>query len=172
MKKVSVNLEVMESMNYFWNATADKEKVGEEFLMTISDHPSMKVLYGDEFTSESVRKVLSAISNKEPLRGTKPEMRFWNNNMWMLEDLDFMKMMLHPLKVLNLNDIQASEDIEIIFVPGHMDVCYQEGNKLIVNFFSVKADLSDESVMTIEDKDIKKWFEEKLWEHFPVIGRR
>lgn len=162
----------MESVYYFWNATADKEKVGEEFFMTIADHPSMKVLYGDEFTSESVRKVLSDISNGEPFSGTKPEMEFWNNNMWMLKDLNFMRRMLHPLKVLNLNDVQASEDIEIIFVPGHTDVWYQDGNKLIVNFFSLKADPSDESVMTIEDKDIKKWFEEKLWEHFPIVGRR
>lgn len=172
MNKVNINLEVMESMNYFWNATAEKEKVGEEFLMTIADHPGMKVLYGEEFEVDSVRKVLSAISNREPLKGTKPEMRFWNNNMWMLEDLDFMNMMLNPLKALNLDDIKVSADVEVVFIPGHMDVCYQEGNKLFVNFFRLKADLNEEGVVTIEDKDIKKWFEEKLWEHFPVIGRR
>ncbi len=172
MAKVTINLEVMESMNYFWNATSDKEKVGESYLVTIADHPCMKVLYGEEFTADSVRKVLSAISNREPLRGTKPEMRFWNNNMWMLEDLDFMNMMLNPLKVLNLDDIQVREDTEIVFIPGHMDVCYKDGNKLIVNFFNVKADLYNEEAVTIEDKDIKVWFEEKIWNEFPVLGRR
>ena len=172
MAKVNINLEVMESKNYFWSATGDKEKVGEAYLVTIAEHPGMKALYGEEFTEDSVRKVLSAISNREPLRGTKPEMRFWNNNMWMLEDLEFMNMMLNPLKALNLNDIEVREDVEVVFIPGHMDVCYKDGNKLIVNFFSVKADLYDENVVTIEDKDLKKWFEEKLWEDFAVLGRR
>ena len=172
MAKVNINLEVMESMNYFWSATGDREKVGEEYLMTIADHPNMKALFNEEFTTDSVRKVLSAISNREPLKGTKPEMRFWNNNMWMLEDLDFMKMMLHPLKVLNLDDIEVREETEVVFVPGHVDVCYKDGNKLIVNFFSVKADLENEDVVTIEDKDLKVWLEEKIWDNFPVLGRR
>ncbi len=172
MAKVTINLEVMESMNYFWNATSDKEKVGESYLVTIAENPCMKVLYGEEFNADSVRKVLSAISNREPLRGTKPEMRFWNNNMWMLEDLDFMNMMLNPLKVLNLDDIQVREETEIVFIPGHMDVCYKDGNKLFVNFFNVKADLYNEGTVTIEDKDIKVWFEEKIWNEFPVLGRR
>jgi len=162
MASIKINLEVMESMNYFWNATSDREKVGESYLVTIADHPNMKVLYGEEFESDSVRKVLSAISNREPLRGTKPEMRFWNNNMWMLEDLDFMNMMLNPLKVLNLDKLAPVSDTEVVFIPGHMDLCYREGNKLFVNFFRVKADLYEDDKLTIEDKDIVEWFKEKL----------
>lgn len=162
MSKIKVNLEVMESMNYFWNATSEREKVGEPYLVTIADHPNMKVLYGDDFTTDSVRKVLSAISNREPLRGTKTEMRFWNNNMWMLEDLEFMNMMLNPLKVLNLDNLSPASDTEVVFIPGHIDISYKEGNKLFVNFFRVKADLYDENLITIEDKDIAVWFKEKL----------
>ncbi len=162
MAKITINLEVMENMNYFWNATADKEKVGEAYLVSIADNENMKVLYNEEFTPDSVRKVLSAISNREPLRGTKTEMRFWNNNMWMLEDLEFMNMMLNPLKVLNLDEIAVSEDIEVIILPGHMDIFYKEGNKLFLNFFRVKADLYDEELVTIEDKKLIEWFKEKL----------
>ena len=162
MSKVKINLEVMESMNYFWNATSEREKVGEPYLVSIADHPNMEVLYSDDFTTDSIRKVLSAISNREPLRGTKPEMRFWNNNMWMLEDLEFMNMMLAPLKVLNLDKLSPNSDTEIIFIPGHMDLSYKKDNKLFVNFFRVKADLYEENVLTIEDKDITEWFKEKL----------
>lgn len=162
MATITINLEVMESMNYFWNATADKEKVGEAYLVSIAENENMKVLYNEDFTLDSVRKVLSAISNREPLRGTKTEMRFWNNNMWMLEDLEFMNMMLNPLKVLNLDEINVSDDTEIVIIPGHMDVFYKEGNKLYVNFFRVKADLYDEDLVTIEDKKLIDWFKEKL----------
>lgn len=158
MKKV--NLEVMESMNYFWNATSDREKVGEAYLVSIAESPSMNVLYGEEFTTDSVRKVLSAISNREPLRGTKPEMRFWNNNMWMLEDLEFMNMMLNPLKQLNLDELESSK--EVVFIPGHIDLCYDAGDKFYVNFFRVKADLYEEGKVTIEDKDLKEWLAEKI----------
>ena len=80
---VKLNMEVMELMLYFWQATSDREKVGEPFIMSIADHALMKPVYTDEFHAESVRRALSAISNKEIFSGeNKKESRFWNNTMW------------------------------------------------------------------------------------------
>jgi len=59
-----------------------------------------------DFNEESVRKVLSAIQNRELLSGaSKEEKRFWNNNMWMMEDLELPKLMAKPIKVLNVNHL-------------------------------------------------------------------
>lgn len=173
IKTIKVNLEVMESMLYFWQATKDREKVGEAYIMSIADKNEMKEIYEDDFTSESIRLVLSAISNREILNSTnKKERKFWNNNMWMMEDMDYMNLMLAPLKTLNLDSIKDNlknidtdaEELEVVFVPGHHDVYKVSKNKLIINFFRVKPDLFDESVITIEDKEIKAFIEEKLKE--------
>ena len=71
-------------------------------------------------------------------------------------------MMLSPLKILNLDDLAPVSDSEVVFIPGHMDICYREGSRLFVNFFRIKADLYEEDKLTIEDKDIFQWFREKL----------
>lgn len=162
MGKVRINLELMENMNYYWNATSEKEKVGEAYLNTIASNENLKVLYTEEFTQESIRKVLSAISNREVLKGTKTEMRFWNNNMWMLEDLEIMNQMLSPLKRLNLEGLEVKKDQEVVVVPGHYDLSYREEGKLYLNFFKVKVDLYEEGKVTIEDKDLMTWFKEEL----------
>ena len=78
----------------------------------------MEYLYREGFDKDSVRRVLSAISNREVLNSeSKLERKFWNNNMWMLEDLEFTNMMAQPVKTLNLsymvdklNSINGSTD--------------------------------------------------------------
>ena len=175
VKRIKLNLEILESMLFYWKATSEKEKVGESFLYTIVDHENMKHLYNDEFGGEDVRKVLSAISNREMFEWpTKAVGRFWNNNMWMLEDLEYTELMLAPLKTLNLDDQVAMinektggkgpEEGEIVCVPGHLDVYNIVDGTLFVNFFRVKPDLMDESIVTIEDKDLKTWMAEKAIE--------
>ncbi|GFN35576.1 TDE2712 family protein [Tepidimicrobium xylanilyticum] len=173
IKSIKTNLDVIEAMLYYWQATSEKEKVGESYILSIGDFPEMKYVYGDEFDKESVRKVLSAISNREILNSeSKKERKFWNNNMWMLEDLEFTNMMIRPLKVLNLNQMvdrlnslnpdKDFEQIEVIFVPGHMDEYIIDKNKLVINFFRVMPDLYEEGKVRIGDKDLLDYLEEKL----------
>lgn len=121
VKRIIVNLEEIEGMLYFWQATKDKEKVSESYLHELAGVPGLSATYDAEFTRESVRKVLSAITNRERLSSTTPkEGRFWNNNMWMMEDLGYTDAMAKPLKKLNLDSLvgelqgQGSNDAEEI----------------------------------------------------------
>ncbi|MCF6464984.1 TDE2712 family protein [Clostridium sp. Cult2] len=175
IKRIKTNLDVVEAMLYYWQATSEKEKVGEPYILSIGDYPEMKYVYGEGFDKESIRRVLSAISNREMLNSeSKKERKFWNNNMWMLEDLGFTNMMVQPVKTLNLdklidklNSINNNfeyDQIEVIFVPGHLDEYIIDGNKLIINFFRVMPDLYEEGKVTIGDKDFNDYIEEKLVE--------
>ena len=158
MKK---SLEVLESMIYYWNSVSEKEKVGEQYLASISENEEMKATYNENFDAESMRKVLSAISNREPFRGrTKNEGRFWNNNMWMLEDMDYMNMVIDPLKKLSLEDLGEGE---VVFLPLHLDLFYKKGNNIYINFFMIKPDLYNETdKLTIEDIEIKEWIKKNM----------
>lgn len=165
--QIEKNLDLMELMLYYWQATSEKEKVGENYLLDIANHVDMKVLYNEEFNEESVRRALSAISNKERFtaENTK-EGRFWNNNMWMLEDLEFMMMMYGPIKKMNFDSLAASvegeQKLTVHFVPGHMDTYLKLENHLYINFFKIKADLYEEDKLTIEDKSVEEFIKELL----------
>lgn len=173
IKSIKMKLDIIEAMLYYWQATSEKEKVGESYLNNIANYEEMKVLYDDEFNEESVRKVLSAISNREIFHSViKKERKFWNNNMWMLEDLEYTNMMVTPLKILNIDSILKNinekginskyENIEIVFIPGIESEYYIKDNKLIINFFRVKPDLYEDNKITIGDKSIIDYIEEKL----------
>jgi len=174
LDRIIVNLEVVEAMLYYWQATSEKEKVGESFLNNLSNMEGMKYIYDDEFKSESVRRALSAISNREIFSGeNKKEGRFWNNNMWMLEDLEYTNLMVAPIKTLNLNsmakelseisELKDYKELEVIFVPGHLDEYKIIDNKLIINFFRVKPSLYEDKT-EIGDKEINQYIKEKLIE--------
>lgn len=166
MSNIIVKNEILEMMLYIWDSVSQREKVGESFILEVANHDDMKYLYGEDFDKESVRKVLSAISNRELLnKPTKKESRFWNNNMWMLEDLEFTNKMIHPVKTLNLDDLKnklTKDEYEVIFIPGHIDEYYIDGNKLIINFFKIMVDLFVEGKVTIAQKPFKEYIEEKL----------
>jgi len=172
MTRINVKLDVIESMLFFWKATSEREKVGEAYMAGITDYDVMKHLYQDEFDAEAAREVLSAISNRELLNTTsKKSRKFWNNNMWMMEDLEYTDMMVAPLKQLNLDDVAeeltasgAPETIEVHFIPGHHDVYYKDENKVIINFFRVKPDLMDDSIVTIEDQPLKEYVADRIKE--------
>jgi len=175
IKSIKVNLDVIEAILYYWQATSEKQKVGEPYIISIAEFKEMEYLYGEGFDKDSVRRVLSAISNREVLNSeSKLERKFWNNNMWMLEDLEFTNMMVQPIKVLNLSDMVDKlnninsdtkyEQIQVIFIPGHVDEYYIDGNKLIINFFRIMPSLYEEGKVTIGDKDFKEYIEEKLIE--------
>jgi len=174
INRIKIKLDVIEAMVYYWQATSEKEKVGEGYINDISEFQEMKYIYDNEFNKESVRKVLSAISNREIFTSdSKKERKFWNNNMWMMEDLEYTKMMVTPLKVLNLdslieklnNTVESKfEELEVIFIPGHGDEYLISNNKLIINFFRVKPDLYEEDKITIGENLILDYIEEKLKE--------
>lgn len=174
VKTIKSNMNVIESMIYFWEATRDREKVGEQYLTTLTEFDEMKLLFDDEFNAESMRKVLSAISNREMLNNsTQKERQFWNNNMWMLEDLEFMRMMVKPLKSLNLDDMVDTvnskvdlpyEDIEVVFVPANKEEYLIKGSKLIINFFRVQVDMFDEDKVTVGGVNLKDYIVEKICE--------
>ena len=175
IKRIKINLDVVEAMLYYWQATSEKEKVGESYILSIGDFPEMEYLYGEGFDKESVRKVLSAISNREVLNSeSKKDRKYWNNNMWMLEDLEFTNMMVKPLKTLNLNGLidklnsinrdNEYDQIEVIFLPGHVDEYIIDENKLVINFFRVMPDLYEEGKVTIGDLLLQDYIERKLVE--------
>lgn len=173
LQRIKLNLDLMEGMLYYWQATGDKEKVSEQYLNDIAAMPSLALIYDNEFNAESVRKVLSAITNREPFSsGNKKEGRFWNNNMWMLEDLEYTDMMIQPLKKLNLDNLLENlqslagnkyEELEVVICPMHLDDYKIVDNKLVINFFRVKPSDIDDSI-SIDGTEIKAYIEEKLKE--------
>lgn len=175
IKSIKINIDIVEAMLYFWQATSENEKTGESYIISIGEFPDMKYIYNENFDKESVRLVLSSISNKELLNGgSKEERKYWNNNMWVMEDLGFTDMMVEPVKKLNLNHMIDKlnkinpnfehEELEVSFVPGHLDEYIIDGNKLVINFFRVMPDLYIEDKVTIAGKDFNEYVEEKLIE--------
>ncbi|MDO7205695.1 hypothetical protein Q5M85_17925 [Paraclostridium bifermentans] len=67
MAKIVIKSEILEMMLYIWDSVHQKEKIADSFFIGLSDETDMKYLYDEDFTKESVRKVLSAISNRELL---------------------------------------------------------------------------------------------------------
>jgi hypothetical protein len=170
IQRIKINLDAVESLLYFWQATADKEKVNERFINDVSDMEGYKYIYDDEFIKESLRKILSAVTNKEIFTSqNRKEGRFWNNNLWMLEDLGYTDMMVSPLKHLNLENLatdlkelnteKSYEEIEVIFVPAHLEDYYVVDNKLIVNFFRLRPEDGD---LFINEKGLVDFIEEKI----------
>lgn len=177
LKHINVNLEPVESMLYYWSSVSEKDKVPESFFVDVAKMDSMQAAFkaSEEFNEESVRKVLSAIQNAEPLSvATKPERRFWNNNMWMMEDLGLTDAMAQPIKVLNLNglvdklneevpDIEE-EEVTVYFAPLHLDTYYIVDDKLIINFFRVMVDLYGDGSVKIEGQSVEDFCYDKLKE--------
>lgn len=178
IQSIKINIEVIEAMLYFWQATSEKENVSEMFFYDVANMDGLKYAYEEDFNEESIRKVLSAIKNRELLSSdNKKEKRFWNNNMWMTEDLEYTKTMVQPLKQLNLDylieDLNKKfkdskySDLEVIFSPLHLDEYMIRDNKLIINFFRVKPSDFDDNTF-IGDKELNTYIEEKLVELLTV----
>ena len=175
LKRIKVKLDVVEGMLYFWQATSEREKVGESYLNNMASFPEMSYIYDEEFNKESVRRALSAISNREIFHSdTKKERVYWNNNMWMMEDLGYTHQMIAPLKVLNLDSImtklnQASsatkyEELEVIFIPAHQEEYIIAENRLIINFFRVKPDIYGDGEVMIGETALETYISDKLME--------
>lgn len=171
LKNININMEIMEQMIYFWASVKERQKIGEEYLDGLTNRPEMKVLYHGEYDALEARKALSAITNREPLNTQVKETRkFWNNNMWMLEDYEMMKSMINPIKILNLNSLIekvnakvanfSHETINIIIVPGTNELEKIEGNTLYFNFFKIFPDW--EGKLSVEGKQVEEYFEDAI----------
>lgn len=161
---VKINTEVLELFIYYWQATADKEKVSDVFLSELSERKELKILYNDEFSSGSIRKVLSSITNREILsEKTKAEGRFWNNNMWILEDLGLAMNMMAPIKQLNGEQFAdlVKKDCIINFIPGHIETSYVKGSEVYINFFKLATDFETGEVK-IEGQSIEDYIKDVL----------
>ncbi|MBQ7612839.1 MAG: hypothetical protein IJU92_07205 [Spirochaetaceae bacterium] len=151
--KIKNDFTVMEMMIFFWDSVSEREKVSDEYFDSIAERPEMKVLYNDEFSKRSVSKVLSAISNRERLNDrTKLESRFWNNNMRLLEDPLMRQALISPIKQLSFEALEQKYALDgqltCIFIPGHTDEYYKDGNTVYINFFNLFNDFENpEKVM-------------------------
>ena len=175
IKRIKIKLDAVEGMLYFWQATNEREKVGESYLNNMANFPEMNFIYDEEFNKESVRRALSAISNREIFHSdSKKERVYWNNNMWMMEDLGYTQQMIAPLKVLNLDNLigrlnetasdSKFEELEVIFLPGHQQDYIIAENKLIINFFRVKPDIYGDGRVMLGESTLEGFVEEKLKE--------
>jgi len=167
MASITVNFNTIEMMIYFWESVADRDKVSDKYLIELAGHDDLAPIYDEEFSKDSFRKVLSAISNREIMNHpTKKESRFWNLNMWMLEDMDNMREMVQLVKTLNLDHMKdkLDKDIKVVFIPGTTDVYKVEEDKLIINFFKISINPYAETRVTIDGKEFNKYIEEKVLE--------
>lgn len=174
IKTIKVNLNILEYMLYFWQASSENEKVNEDYLREIAAQPEMATLYTDDFSADDVRKVLSAVTNREKLSDiNEVAYNFMHNNMWVMDDMGLLGYMVAPIKVLNVDDLIAKvnqvkdipyENVEVIFLPGTTKDYFIQENKLYINFFKVQADIYDENNVTINGVAVRDYIEEKLQE--------
>ena len=80
IKNITLNLEAIEALHFFWIAASEKDHVDKKFFHDLGQMPAVKLMYGDDFDSESIRRALSAIKNREPFSGNHMERKFWNLN--------------------------------------------------------------------------------------------
>ncbi len=167
MASITVNFNTVEMMIFFWESVADRDKVSDKYLIELAAHKDLAPIYDDEFTKDSFRKVLSAISNRELMNNpTKNASRFWNLNMWMLEDMDNMREMVQLVKTLNLDHMKdrLDKDVKLVFIPGTTDVYRVEEDKLIMNFFKISINPYADTRVTIEGKEFNEYIQEKVLE--------
>ena len=170
MKNIMFDFDVLGMMIFFWESVASKDKMGDDYFMSIAEKPQMEVVYNEDFSKDSVRRVMSAISNREKLNNrTLSESRFWNNNMWILEDLQTMHNMMAPIKTLNLAELtekyKAStkfDEIELIFIPAHAEEFYIKGNKIYINFFKLIPNYEDPKDIKIAGLPLKEYVIKKI----------
>ena len=140
MANVKTNLNGLEIMLFFWNSLMAKEKVNESFLNDLCSMKEFSYIYNEEFNSESLRRVLSALNNKEPFSGNKAERKYYSNNLMILEYINEVLPAIDAIKRLSLGNLgeEFKEDMEIIIVPGTSGNVQKHDNILLVDFFSLK----------------------------------
>ena len=148
MYTITVNAKAPETMLFIWASIKDKRKIRDSFLHELANEPEMAGAYDEDFKRSRWLRSYPPSPTGTAERSDPKESRFWNYNMWMLEDPDMTQMMLKPIKQLNLDEFGKAgaadfpyEDVEVIFYPGHFPTYKIIKNKLFINFFAVKADI-------------------------------
>lgn len=174
LKEVSVNQDVLEMMLFYWESVASKDKMSDEYFLELAGKKEMQNLYSDDFTKDSFRRVLSAISNREKLNSqSTKESKFWNQNMRMIEDLNLTHAMVAPVKKLNLSELIGKdlniEKLEILFIPLPEGDFFSNKETIAFNFFSIIASYNSQDFENTSDikvslhgKDIKEYVIETI----------
>ena len=173
LKNIRLDLEAVENMLFFWNMIAEKEKVSEIYILSVAETEQFRGIYDHEFDNISVRKVMSALSNREVFRGdNRKESRFWVDNLWMLEDLDYTMNVVAPIKRLHLDDLveninQATgesvyETLRVVFVPFYNQPSLIRNNTLYINFFKTLPARGEKQRLLLDGKPIKDYIQQEL----------
>ncbi len=155
MHNIKVNLNGLEIMLFFWNSIISKEKVNELFINDLCSMREFSFIYQEEFTTDSLRTILSALNNKEPYKASKKEMKFYSNNLRVMEYIDEVLPIINAIKKMNMDILsqKLDENInEIIVVPGTSNTITKSDHCLIVDFFAAR--LSQGNII-INDKKIE-----------------
>lgn len=90
--------------------------------------------------------------------------------MWMLEDMDYMRMMVDPLKKLSLDTLVdsinskkdiAQEEIEVVFIPGEQGRIHNKGQQARYKLLQGYSWIYGRRKTTIEGKNLIEYIEEK-----------
>ena len=174
LKEISVNQNILEMMLFYWESVAAKDKMSDEYFLELAGKKEMESLYSDDFTKDSFRRVLSAISNREKLNSqSQKESKFWNQNMRMIEDLTLTNAMIAPVKKLNLSELVGenlnTEKLEVLFIPLPEGDFFVGKDIIAFNFFSIIASYNSEDFENVSDikvslhgKDIKDYVVETI----------
>ena len=174
LKEISVNQNILEMMLFYWESVASKDKMSDEYFLELAGKKEMESLYSDDFTKDSFRRVLSAISNREKLNSqSSKESKFWNQNMRMIEDLTLTNAMIAPVKKLNLSELVGenlnTEKLEVLFIPLPEGDFFVGKDIIAFNFFSIIASYNSEDFENVSDikvslhgKDIKDYVVETI----------
>ncbi len=173
LKEINVNFDVLEMMLFYWESVASKDKMSDEYFIEIANKKEMQVLYNEEFSVDSFRRVLSAISNREKLNSkSKAESRFWSQNMRMIEDLELTRAMLAPIKTLNISSLVGenlrSEKLEVVFIPFCEGEEIINKDKIYFNFFNIIASRKYDENGFAETGEITVFLHEKTIKDYVI----
>jgi len=103
MANIKINLNGLEIMVFFWNSLMSREKVSESFLNDLCSMQEFSYIYNEDFNNESLRRVLSALNNKEPFSGNKPERKYYSNSLMIMEYIDEVQPTINAIKKLKMD---------------------------------------------------------------------
>ncbi|MCR8968600.1 hypothetical protein [Facklamia sp. 7083-14-GEN3] len=172
LKTIKINFETIELMDFFWQTAARREKLTDSYFLDIANRQEMEAIYTEEFDSNSVRKVLSAVINYEPVNeASDKELEFYQSNKFFADDPGNVELTLPTVKTLNVDEMKETfsgdtkyEEVKINFVPAYDMVDKIDGDTLTINFFKLGIDFTDFETVLIEGKTLKEYLEEKLKE--------
>jgi hypothetical protein len=176
-------MQAVENMLFFWNMIGEREKVSEIYILTVAELEQYRGIYDTEFDNISVRKVMSALSNREVFRGdNRKESRFWVDNLWMLEDVKYTMDIVGPIKRLHLDDLvqkinksvkneSVYETLNVVVVPFYNQPSLVRNNTLYINFFKALPERGESQELLLDKLPIKEYILQQLTELVELANR-